>query len=147
LLVYFLSESTLYCVSFFRRHRPVKGSQQVSRFAFESNKIKSSGVDFRLFVPARNSPTELSTSLTRGLSEDRIWSLGDAAGGPRGKTAIGRADLENTRIEKLTPLRVIHDVPPRRHALLANWPSNDIEHQKSIAQLLAREARVQRRNT
>jgi hypothetical protein len=77
--------------------------------------------------------------ISTGLLEHRVRQLGDQYGRRRRKPALARADLNTNVVRELT-LEVVHDVPPRRHALLTNWPESDLERQKNLAMNLAAKA-------
>jgi len=85
----------------------------------------------------------LSVSLTTNLGEPAIWKLGDHAGKRRGKPALSRADLRAETIREACELEIVHDVPPRRHALIVNWPVDELEHKKDVAIELASKATLE----
>jgi hypothetical protein len=126
----------------FKRGQRITDDARTSRFAFENSKIRrAAGIAHpRLFEV--DDTLGLSISLTEGLSEDPVWHLGDIAGKNRGKKAIARADISTTAIATHTKLSCVHDVPPRRHALMVGWPSADLEQRKNIAQVLASKAKL-----
>jgi len=119
----------------------VDGSETVSRFVFERDKINGQGIKFRAFFDPKGSG--LSVSRTSGLLEREIWQLGDDVGrGP----AVGCGDLIVSQIAAEIGLRTIVAEPPPRHALIVGWPMDDRDRHRSVAQQLAALARPRLRS-
>jgi hypothetical protein len=91
----------------------------------------------------------LSVGVTTGLSLGELWRLGDDIGIPRDQPAIAVRDFTPLTIEACAeawPLCVVHDVPPRRHALILGWPEvENTEARKNVAMSLDRVASTRRR--
>jgi hypothetical protein len=111
---------------------------------FESGKITAGGskLHWRAFYE-RTVDDGVSISRIAGLDAAMIWTLGDAAGVPRNKTAVGRGDFVAATVWEARAiaqtLDVVPDPPPLSHALIIGWPAED-ETRKTICMLLARKA-------
>lgn len=84
---------------------------------------------------------DLSVTRHLRISEERLWQIGQSVAASRPATLYGRADLQAARF-RMHGLTVTSDPIPGNpnHAIVAAWPLAR-SAQKSMAQLLAAEAR------
>ena len=110
-----------------------------SWFSRENDRVKNGA-----FMPPQD--LKLSVFRTQGLSDSRIWELGEEEvikKAPTPKTLYGRADIVPL-IVKMVGLEVDPDNIPPRHANIARWPQEKSE-QKLVALQLAEEATLKLR--
>lgn len=83
---------------------------------------------------------DLSVFLHTGLSPEELWECGQKAIQNRtNATLCGRADIQTFHVRG-QKLEVIHNAPPKNHALITGWP-NDKPNQKILALELAAESK------
>lgn len=93
-------------------------------------------------------PVDNETSVYRiqGAEESLIWAIGKLrVADPQQRPLYGRADILASDVTGIaSSLRVRADDDPRRHAVIAGWPTDDGE-KLSIAQELAELAKLRLR--
>jgi len=111
------------------------GDEQVSRFVFDSNKLKAERLHWRAFWDPGE---DVSVFRIQDLTPDHIWALSEAD--PRAP-AVGRGDLSVAYVRQIE-LDVIASEPPDRHALIVGWPEFNTNEQRiqAFAKQLAAEA-------
>ena len=64
---------------------------------------------------------------TGGLTASEAWAVADKEVVPlRKKPVVARAIIGVAKVRE-TGLDVSHAVPPERHAVIVNWPTDDLE--------------------
>ena len=87
-----------------------------SHFAAQIGRVKP-----RALEPHFSGTT--SVFMTQGLDNEEIWALADREVTPmRGKSAIARADLQASHIQRVG-LALQPDETPPRHANIVGWPT------------------------
>lgn len=108
----------------------------LANYVVESNKIKSTGVDHRAFLPGKDG--ERSLFRIDGLCTEYVAATGQAfVGNLRDRKILGWAALRAADVSVLNPLRLRADEPPPRHAVIDNWPT-ELDEQRKLALELAR---------
>lgn len=92
------------------------------------------------FLPSPNPETsvlEVSVFRVFGLSDEEIWSIGDAGLRPPGRSTLyARGDLTVTSVER-NRLQVAPDDVPPRHANIVGWPDEKSEQKLRAIELAA----------
>jgi len=107
--------------------RPLTHGARVSRFVWESGKLKGAiggpiSGHFRVFVP-RRTDVDLSVFHTSGMTEAAVWDHGARHAG-RPEPPVGRGDLLAEQIESVAtaPMCVKETAGPPNHASILGWP-------------------------
>lgn len=119
----------------------VSDDEWLARYILYRSHIRRDGSDTikpDAFIPHPHA--DLSVTRHVGLSEDRIWKIGQDVAKQRGKTLYGRADVvtSNFRSHKLD-VKADPIENNLNHAIISNWPPEK-SAQKMIAIEIARSA-------
>ena len=113
----------------------VGADEPLARYLIEKTSFvrTQNRVKFKVFMPFH---LAVSVFRTGGLSDSDIWEIGqEEVAGPRNKTLYGRAEVLGSHVEQVavqSPLQVVIDEPPPRHANIVGWPD-----EQSTQQLIA----------
>ena len=118
----------------------VDPEEPLARFVFDKKHIdKKMMVKPDAFLP-HGSPAETSVFRTHDLNEDEIWAIGATVAEKRQPSLKARADIL-VRALLGTPLRLVPDDNPPRHANIVGWPDEKSD-QLLLAINLAADAKL-----
>lgn len=125
---------------FFRRSAvgDVRPKSKAARFLTSSSFFNASGVRSRAFMP--HTDGTLSIFIIDGLNAPGVARLASEHVNVKGRKAHGYASLSVSSFISCG-LSVVHDEPPRRHAVAARWPPDKGE-QKEVALRLAEQSKL-----
>ena len=117
----------------------VADSERLAIFVYDASKIKTDGVHWRAFLPARDG--ERSLYRTDELSDAEVAAIGSGeAADNRENQALHGWGVTYARVVRLNPPLVVQSAePPPRHGVIIGWPAESQDRHK-LAMVLAENA-------
>lgn len=123
----------------------VQFNETLSRYIFAEIHYSTSDwrVKYTAFMPLSDN-LRISVFRTSGLTEPKVWSIGESVGQVKNRTLHGRGDIGAGDVKKQN-LDIDPDNQPLRHANIVGWPQEKHKRQE-IAQVLASSATLKLRS-